>query len=531
MKRFVFALLISLSAFQLIQAQPGTSSIDPAKDWWSHIAFLANDKLEGRDTGSEGHRQAAAYVAGMFERAGLKPAGSGTGYLQPVQFRSRRIVEEGSSFALVRNGTAEPVTLGDEATFSMRVDPAPRVEAGMVFIGYGLTVPEMNYDDLAGLDLKGKVVLLLAGGPTIIPGPLRSHYQSVRWSALRRAGAIGMLSIPNPKSMDIPWERAKLARFMPALTLADSSLDETAGMQLAATINPATAEKFFTESGHTFKEILALADAGKPLPRFAIPAEVRASVKVETISLESQNVVGLLPGTDPVLKNEYVVISAHLDHVGIGQPINGDSIYNGAMDNASGIATLLETAMTASRMNKRFRRSVIFLAVTAEEKGLLGSRFFAHHPTVPADAIVANLNTDMFLPLFPLRSLIVQGLEESDLADDLRRAVEPLGIKLLSDPEPERNSFIRSDQYSFIKRGVPSLSMKVGFTKGSSEHETVKRWRSTRYHAPSDDLSQPIDFQAAADFNRVYLLAVEAVANRAKRPTWNSNSFFRRFAR
>jgi Zn-dependent M28 family amino/carboxypeptidase len=242
-------------------------------------------------------------------------------------------------------------------------------------------------------------------------------------------------------------------------------------------------------------------------------------------------VVGLLPGTDPKLRNEYVVVTAHLDHVGVGQPINGDSIYNGAMDNASGVATLIETALTLHQTQKRFRRSVVFLAVTAEEKGLLGSRYFAAHPTVPADAIVANVNVDMFLPLFPLRGLIVQGLEESNLADDLSSVGSRLGIKILSDPEPERNAFIRSDQYSFIRRGVPAISLKDGYTKGSPEQEIARRWRTERYHAPSDDLNQPIDFQAAADFNRVYLLVVESVANRAERPRWNRESFFRRFAR
>jgi Zn-dependent M28 family amino/carboxypeptidase len=223
-------------------------------------------------------------------------------------------------------------------------------------------------------------------------------------------------------------------------------------------------------------------------------------------------------------------VSAHLDHLGVGEPIGGDSIYNGAMDNASGIATLLETAAAAAAKGG-FRRSVIFVAVTAEEKGLLGSRYFANRPTVPAASIVANLNTDMFLPLFPMKSLVVQGLEESDLAGDLRRVAQPLGIEVLSDPEPERNAFTRSDQYSFIKTGVPALSLKVGFTKDSPEHALVRKWRTERYHAPSDDLAQPMDRQAAEDFGGVYVAVVEAVANRATRPAWNRDSFFRRFAR
>jgi len=517
-----------VSATLLLTAAATLSAEAPAARWWSHVAYLADDRMKGRETGSPEHREAAEYIARHFKEAGLKPGGT-NGYFQAVPFRSRKIVEGKSSLALVRGGAASPVVLGDEATFSMRIEPAPHVEAPLVFAGYGLQVPESKHDDLAGLDLKGKVVLLLTGGPSSIPGPLLAHYQNTRWSYLKQAGAIGVVSIQNPKGQDIPWDRSKLARFLPSMAIADPALDESAGQQLAVTVNPATAEKFFEGSGHTFNELLALSNAGLVLPRFGVPASIRATVAIESTSLTSDNVVGILPGTDPALKNEYVVVSAHLDHIGVG-PIAGDAIYNGAMDNASGVATLIEAAATASA-KKGFKRSVIFLAVTAEEKGLLGSRYYANRPTVPGGAMVADLNTDMFLPLFPLHSLVVQGLEESDLAGDLRSIARPLGIEVYSDPEPERNAFTRSDQYSFIRTGVPSISLKVGFKKGSPEHEMVKRWRTERYHAPSDDLAQPIDRQAAEDFNRVYVAALEAIANRPTRPSWNGDSFFRRFAR
>ncbi|HYM25180.1 MAG TPA: M28 family metallopeptidase, partial [Vicinamibacterales bacterium] len=407
--------------------------------------------------------------------------------------------------------------------------PVAHVDAPLVFAGYGLQVPEANHDDLAGLDLKGKAVLLVTGGPLTIPGPLLAHYQNTRWSYLKKAGAIGVVSIQNPKGQDIPWDRSKLTRFLPSMAIADPPLDETAGEQLAVTLNPATCEKFFEGTGHTLEELLELSNAGRVLPRFAVPASIRATVTIDSHSVTSDNVAGILPGTDAALKNEYVIVSAHLDHVGVGTQ-TGDNIYNGAMDNATGVATLIETARAAAAA-KSNKRSIIFLAVTAEEKGLLGSRYFASRPTVPQTQIVADLNTDMFLPLFPLHSLIVQGLEESDLAGDLRKTARPLGLEVYSDPEPERNSFVRSDQYSFIRNGVPSISLKVGFVKDSPEHETVKRWRTERYHAPSDDVNQPIDRQAAEDFNTVYVKLVEAVANRPTRPAWNSDSFFKRFAR
>jgi Zn-dependent M28 family amino/carboxypeptidase len=518
---------VVLGIVLLVSAAASPSAQEPAARWWSHIAFLADDRMKGRETGSLEHREAAEYIAAQFKQAGLQPGGT-DGYFQPVRFTSRTIVEDKSNLALVRGSAVVPVALGDEATFSMRIQPAPHVEAPLVFVGYGLQVPESKHDDLAGLDLKGKVVVLLTGAPSSIPGPLLAHYQNTRWSYLKQTGAIGVVSIQNPKGQDIPWARSKLARFLPSMAIADPALDETAGQQLAVTVNPATAEKFFEGSGHTFKELLELSNAGQVLPRFVLPASIRATVAVDTRAVTSDNVVGVLPGDDPTLKNEYVVVSAHIDHIGVGT-MKGDAIYNGAMDNASGIATLIETAAAAAAKHS-FKRSVIFLAVTAEEKGLLGSRYFANRPTVPARSIVANVNTDMFLPLFPLHSLIVQGLEESDLASDVRNTARPMGVEVYSDPEPERNAFVRSDQYSFIRTGVPSISLKVGFVKGSPEHEMVKRWRTERYHAPSDDLAQPIDRQCAEDFNRVYVALVEAVANRPTRPAWNADSFFRRFA-
>jgi len=502
----------------------------PAAKWWAHVSFLADDSMKGRDTGSPEHRKAAEYVAREFEKAGLAPGGT-KGFFQPVPFRSRKINEPQSSLALVRaDGRVVPVVLGDEATFSMRIEPAAKVEAPIVFAGYALQVPEVKYDDLRGVDVKGKIVLHMTGGPSAIPGPLLAHYQATRWEYLKRAGALGVLSIQNPKGQDIPWDRSKLSRFMPSLAIADPALDETLGQQVAVTINPATADKFLDGSGHTMKELLALSNDGKVLPHFAIPASARIQVAIDAKSIESDNVLGILRGTDPALRDQYVVVSAHLDHVGAGEAIKGDSIYNGAMDNASGIATLIETA-AALAAKGGLKRSVIFAAVTAEEKGLLGSRYFANRPTVPAANIVADMNTDMFLPLFPLKYLIVQGLEESDLAEDLRKVARARAIEVLSDPEPERNAFTRSDQYSFIKKGVPSLSLKVGFTKNSPEHEIVKKWRTERYHAPSDDLAQPIDRQSAEDFGKLYVEAVTAVANRPTTPQWNGESFFKRFAR
>jgi Zn-dependent M28 family amino/carboxypeptidase len=241
-------------------------------------------------------------------------------------------------------------------------------------------------------------------------------------------------------------------------------------------------------------------------------------------------VAGILPGVDPVLKDQYVVLSAHLDHLGIGEPINGDRIYNGAMDNASGVASLLDVAESLNESKPKLRRSLLFVAVTGEEKGLLGSRYFAAHPTVKPGSMVADLNVDMFLPLFPLRSLIVFGLNESDLGDQIRAVAKAHGVRVEDDPEPARNVFIRSDQYSFIRRGIPALMMMVGYDKGSPEEKVVNTWLKERYHAPADDLKQPVDLESAGRFDDLLRALAEAVADRPERPRWNANSFFKRFA-
>lgn len=255
---------------------------------------------------------------------------------------------------------------------------------------------------------------------------------------------------------------------------------------------------------------------------------MKSAVKMD--SLESPNVAGLLPGSSGKLKDEYVILSAHLDHLGIGRPVNGDNIYNGAMDDASGIATVLEVARILKKAGARPKRSILFLAVTAEEKGELGSRYFATHPTVPANRIVADINLDMFLPLYALRYLEVQGLEESTLGETVRAAAKELDVEVQPDNEPEQNRFVRSDQYSFIRRGIPALAFKFGYAAGSQDEKIRKDWVGSRYHRPSDDLNQTVDREAAAKFERIILGLVERVADAPGRPQWHKDSFFRRFA-
>jgi Zn-dependent M28 family amino/carboxypeptidase len=523
-----------LAATILVAATVLSAQVAPQFDgqsWWNYVKVLADDKLEGRDTGSHGEKTAQEYAIEQFKAAGLEPAGT-NGFYQPVKFISRQIVEKDCSLTLVRGGKREPLALGEDAIISTRVPPAPVVSAQLVFAGYGLRIPERNYDDFRGLDVKGRIVVIFSGSPAEIPGALASHYQSQaeRWKTLREVGAIGMVSLLNPASMDIPWSRIALNRSHPTMDLDYPEFNETEGAKLSVYVNPASSDKLLAGSGHTFADLAALGKDRKPLPTFPLDATLEAKTKVESTTVESANLVAKLPGTDPALKNEYLVLSAHIDHVGIGEPINGDRVYNGAMDNGSGSALVIDIASSFKKSAEPVRRSILFLLVTGEEKGLLGSKYFSAHPTVAPQSLVADVNVDMFLPIVPLKVLTVLGLEDSNLGDRVRAIATSEGVKVQPDPEPLRNSFIRSDQYNFIRHGVPSIVMSVGFEPGSPEQKIFKDWLTQRYHAPSDDVNQPVDLAAAGKYEDIIRRLLVNVANERFRPQWKTGSFFRRYA-
>ncbi len=496
------------------------------------MRWLADDARRGRETGEPGYLAAAQYVAHEFERSGAEPAGT-DGYFQPIRFISRKIREPECLVALVRGGRADTLDLGDDAAISTSIEAADSLEAGAVFAGYGLELPEAGLRDLDGLDLRGKVAVILRGAPRDVPSTVAAHAQSTgeRWRRLRERGAVGLVTIPDPAAMHVPWERGKLSRFEAGLTFADSSLNESLGKRFGMIVNPARAERLFEGSGHTFAEIVAAAHAGRPLPRFPLPWRLRARLRMDQRMVESSNVIGIIRGSDPALRDESIVLSAHLDHLGVGAPIAGDSIYNGAMDNASGVATLIELAHALHSLPHPPRRSIVLLAVTGEEKGLLGSRAFGVNPPHAVGRMVADLNLDMFLPIVPLRSVVVFGIDESELGDWFRAIADSSGIKIQPDPEPEQTIFIRSDQYNLVRAGVPSLFVRFGETGDSTMDRRFHEWMRERYHAPSDDLRQPVDLEAALAFNRLLFRACLDLADQDERPRWKSESFFRRYAR
>lgn len=498
------------------------------KAWWAHIQYLADDKLEGRGTGTEGFAKAAAYVTDQFEKEGLQPAGE-HGYAQTVEFNVMQLDEANSSLEFVRNGRAEAVQFGEEG-YLMPTSNSSAVDAPAVFIGYGLRIPEEKVDDFAGLDLKGKIAVYVTGGPASVPASVKAHYQSSeeRRKNLAAAGAIGIVVIPNPQAQEVPWSRSAGARLSERMELK-SATHAAPAPQFAMTLNPVHADKIFAGSGHSFAEIAALLGTDKPLPRFPLALAIRAKTGVKRSMSQSQNLAGVLAGSDPALKNEYVVISAHLDHLGIGEPVNGDKIYNGAMDDASGVASVIEIAKAMQSSAVKPKRSILFLAVTAEEKGLLGSEYFASHPTVRG-AIVADLNMDMYLPLFPLKYLEIQGLGESTLGEDVTAVAKEAGVIVQADKQPDHVRFIRSDQYSFIKKGVPSLAFKFGWLPGTPQEKLFNDWYKERYHGVKDDVAQPVDAAAAAQFNTILERLALRVANADVRPSWMADSFFKRFA-
>jgi hypothetical protein len=496
---------------------------------WQDVQVLAHDDMEGRRPGSAGHRRAAQFVAEQFRKARLVPA-SDTGFLQPVSLESRVIDEPKSSLALIVGGETRPLKLGDDAAFMFRGNFAREVEAPLVFIGHGLRLPQYGVDDLAGLDLRGKVVVAFSSAPAHVPGAAGAHFSSAaeRWKLYGPAGAVGMITIQNPYTMDLPWERAVLARLEPYMVLKGAD-DQFAGQKLWLQFNPARVSTLLSGSAHDPQEILELLKQGKPLPHFDLPARISARAEVHVEQLVSENVVGVLPGSDPELRDEYVVLSAHLDHLGVGAESaddpQKDRLYNGAMDNASGIAVLLQIARELGK-RKAPRRSIMFAAVTAEEMGLLGSRAHVVRAQAQGQRLVANLNTDMFLPLYPLRQLTVFGLDESELGEDVRAVAASMKVDVQPDPQPLRNRFIRSDQYSYIRAGIPALATKVGFTAGTPEAEVERRWFAERYHAPSDEVDQPVDLAAVGQYAELIKRLAVRIAQREVAAKWYPSSVF-----
>ena len=518
--------VLAATALCLHFSQRVLAETPAAKQWWKDISVLADDNMEGRQTGSPGYGRAADYVVSRFRAEGLSPAGV-NGFLQPVQFEQQVVDQHASRLELIGPGVqATSLRVGESSRIAAGGTPLPQaLDAPLVFLGYGLHLPKQGADDFADFDLKGKIVVVISGGPASISGAIKSNARFARAQQLGKLGAVGMITLTTPKQTEIPWARQILLAGQPGMYLADHSLRETPDGFTVVAVDPAQSELLFAESGHTFAELCALADASQPLPRFALPLRVRGSIAARRSALTSPNIVAQLTGGDSTLRNEYVVVSAHLDHLGVGAPINGDANYNGAMDDASGVATVLDIAHRLKN-GKKPRRSVLFLIVTAEEKGLLGSYYFVRHPTVPAANLVADFNFDMPLPLWQLTGVFVPGEGESTLGADARAVAALQGLSTVPDPLPDRNVFIRTDQFSFVRVGIPALAFKFGFAKDTPQFQIEHDWRANRYHSPSDDLMQPVMKDEAVKLDDFVAALTLRVANADTRPQWLPESVF-----
>lgn len=504
----------------------------------AHMQFLADDLLEGRATGSRGYMIAAKYVAARFQEMGLKPAGDNGTYFQNVRFRQIQLDQAGTSMTVTRDGDTEDLHFAEDyVTAGNDLYPDSSVEGQLVFCGYGVTAPESKYDDYAGADVKDKIVVVFYGAPATFPTAQRAHYSSSTEKAANAAahGASGLITIwvgrRTPFSAMVRYFRSPRMRWLDDKGQPNNAQPKLRG---SALMNPESAAQLFEGAAKSLKQAMADGEAGKP-QSFPLPVSVKLHIVSRHSEVESPNIAAILPGSDPKLKNEYILFSAHTDHLGVGTAVNGDSIYNGAIDNASGTAALLEMARAWSAAPKQPRRSIMFLAVTGEEEGLLGSDYYANYPTVPISQIIANLNMDEVSMFYDFRDVVALGAEHSSLGKIVDDVAKRMKLEVSPDPTPEEVFFVRSDQYSFVKKGVPAVNLFEGFKALDPKLDGKKiteEWEEKYYHSPQDDMKQPyLDFNAAAKVVRMNLAVAYEIDQQDGRPHWNKGDFFEKFAK
>ena len=499
----------------------------------AHIAYLADDRLQGRKSGTPGYQMAVDYVTKQLKDLGAQPAGEGGTYLQKVRLR-RAFLKSDATFA-VRDaqGTELPLTAGqDYVVYPSPELPATSVSnAPLAFAGFGISAPELGYDDYAGLDVKGKIVVIVRGAPRTFASTVASASQDLAGllKAAVQHGAVGLMlasthagPLPNLKAgtYSVLGPNGKVAA---SRTFAVGSKQQFYGAVSAATL-----QRLLQTAALDTTQIFAAIRSGKPASA-ALKTTVTASAQSTYQDIESYNVVGKFTGSDAKLRDEYVVHSAHLDHLGITAPVKGDSINNGAHDNASGVSCVLEIAKIYSKLKEKPKRTMLFVFVAGEELGLLGSSAFAANPTVPKARIVADVNMDMPTIIAPLLSVVALGAPHSTLIEPVKTACAYMNIPLEQDPEPEQNRFIRSDQYSFVTAGIPALHIKYGNKTADGRNnlsEEVQKWRAVTYHKPQDDINGRFDFDAGKKYVQLCFLIGYQVAQNPARPAWNKGDFF-----
>ncbi len=519
-----------LSSFTVVSADSQTP-----KRFEAHMNFLASDLLRGRDTGSRGHEIASEYIASEFAKMGIMPAGDNGSYMQRIEFKSALLDVNSPEMYLEKNGQQHSLEFLDDFMVGANVNRTQSEVTGeLVFAGFGIEAPFLNYSDFSGIDLKGKIAVVLAGKPNDFPSEEGAHYSSMGTKALVKSGAIGVISLRTPLAEKIfPFSRAKNYIKKPRIKWVESSGDVHNGYPEilgSAMLSMEASKKLMQLAGIDIEKIYQQIENNERPKGQNLGIKATISYASTHSSVTSPNVVGILEGSDPELKNEYVLLSAHTDHIGVATHIDlGDKINNGAMDNAAGVSTLLEMAHQITQSGQRPKRSLLFTMVTAEEKGLLGSDYFANNPTVPLESIVANVNLDMPVLTNKFDQLIGFGAQHSSLWGVIAEAASNENMKLIPDPMPEQSIFVRSDQYSYVKKGIPAVFLVTADNEKMvfDDHEISSGdFIKDHYHQPSDQLDLPIDYDVAAKFVAINKAIAEEVANAAQRPTWNKNSFF-----
>ncbi len=501
----------------------------------AHVQFLADDLLEGRAAGSKGFDTAAAYVVAQFRQLGLRPAGDADTFLQPVPLLEATAVLPGSAAQLARDDGTVKFEYGKDFLPGADYFTAnSTLSAPLVFAGFGIEAPELDYNDLDKLELNGRIAVVFDGAPARFANNARAYYSSTvdKYANLVRRGVIGIITIDTRDGeTGYPWEQRVAASWTPQMRWLgpdNQPVDAFPELKVRFRFSRSAAARLFEGASADINQALDVAAAGTP-QGFDLPGSMTLSATTGLRRTQSANVIGILEGSDPVLKREQIVITAHLDHLGRGAPVNGDSIYNGAHDNASGVAILLETARALAASGAHLKRSIVFAAVTAEERGDLGSDYLARHPSNARGRVVANLNIDMPLLVGPMLDFVALGAEHSTLGPVARRAASEEGYVLSPDNRPEEVNFIRSDQFSFVRQGIPSLYVIGGYKsrfRDTDVDSLVREYLKNHYHQPSDDASLPLHYPTAAAFTRMHVRMAVELADAPDRPRWNRRDFF-----
>ena len=540
--------LFALLPFSQLSAQTSSSDLELARktirpeEIRAHIRFLADSMLTGRAPGTPGYDIAARYVATELEAMGLHPGVNGS-WFQTVPLAKAVTDASASSLVLSTNGQDQKlVDAKDYVLNAWFATPAVKggdaesdVSAPLAFVGFGVTAPDQNYDDFTGIDVHGKIIVRIAGAPSSFPSTERAYYSdnTVKARNALAHGAVGVIDISLPEDWKrYPWEwtvpQAQMGE-MHWLGKDGTPHDFYPGVRGGAFLSEQGAQKLFAGSPKTLDQVFETARKSKP-QAFALPGSAHIHSVATQTTIQSSNIIAELKGSDPALRDQYVVYTAHVDHLGICPAVDGDNVCHGALDNASGTSTLLEIARAYSNLPKPPRRSVLFVFVTGEEMGLLGSDYFAHYPTVALKSIVANVNMDGAPgEFYAMKDIVPLGAEHSTLGDEVAEAGKVLGYGVGPDPLPEENDFIRSDQYSFVLQGVPAVDVTDGIHAVDSAIDGLavqKKWLVTRYHTPLDNIDQPIAFDSMAKGALLNFLIGYQVAQHDSVPEWHKGDFF-----